>query len=285
MKTVSSKRALCTLALFAACAAMPLSANAQDTMSNNGAMSGAMSSDGSMMNSDGTMMNADPMMMQSMQISGSVVRRYIDRDGNITAIDVRTANGVQQMRFSPAMPASEMMNYRMGAMVNPTGMTTMGVLRYDPDGSMTANSGAMMMKGNTTGAKSVVEEDGMMSGGAMMNGGMNGQSLNGQPMSGKMMKGMFKGARLMMVAPDGQMMAVTMQGNSTMVATSSGQLELMKDANGAYVIPDTMTGARMMLVLKDGQQLPVDTVDGKLMVTLSDGTMRPLNAKGKVMMK
>ena len=43
-----------------------------------------------------------------------------------------TSEGVRQVRFSPAMPASEMMNYRTGMMVNPTGMSSMGVLRYDP---------------------------------------------------------------------------------------------------------------------------------------------------------
>ena len=268
MKKFSLKSAACCFALLSASAMlMPISAHAMDDM--NG--------DGTMMSNDG-MMSQDDMMMgslaPSMQMSGSVLRRYTDEQGNISAIDLLTADGVRQVRFSPAMPASEMLNYRIGTMVSPTGMSSMGVLRYDPDASMTVASGKMMMKGNTTGGKSVVAENGnmpMMSDKSMTNG--------------KMMKGMYKGSRLMMVGADGQMMPVMMKGGKTMVKTASGMLTLMKDANGAYVVPDSMTGARMMLVTKDGQQLPVDTVDGKLMVTMSDGTMHPINAKGKVMMK
>lgn len=282
MKKFSLKSAACCVALLSASAMLPISAHAMDDMKSDGTM---MSNDGTMMMSDDGMMMQNGMMMPgalapSMQMSGSVLRRYTDLQGNVSAIDLLTADGVRQVRFAPAMPASEMMNYRIGTMVSPTGMSSMGVLRFDPDASMTVASGKMMMKGNTTGGKSVEAENGTLP----MTGNM--PMMSDKPMmNGKMMKGMYKGARLMMVGADGQMMPVMMKGGNAMVKTPTGMLTLMKDANGAYVVPDSMTGARMMLVTKDGQQLPIDTVDGKLMVTMNDGTMRPINAKGQVMMK
>lgn len=255
---------------------------ATGTMNADGTMAsgGTMNADGTMM-SDGSMMSGGmmaPGTMSSMAVSGTILRHYIDKNGAVTAMDVKTATGVVQVRFSPAIPASQRPQdtYKLGGMANLTAMGMMGMAKYDPDASKESNMGVVMMKGNTTGAAPI---------GGLKVAGINGDM--GKNMAGGMtgMAGMpGMGASLMMMAADGKMMAVKLADGKANVAMADGTMvELMKDANGAYVVPESMTGAKMVMVAPDGTTMDVDTVNGQLMVKNADGTMSAVDANGNMM--
>ncbi|MDF2440805.1 MAG: hypothetical protein JWN98_1789 [Abditibacteriota bacterium] len=53
-------------------------------------------------------------MMQPMQVTGQVLRYYVDRSGYVTAMDVQTANGVQMVRFAPGMGQRIYSTYPVG---------------------------------------------------------------------------------------------------------------------------------------------------------------------------
>jgi hypothetical protein len=251
------------------------------TMGATGTMNadGTMMSGGGMMNADGTMMSGGmmaPGMMSSMTVSGQILRHYVDKNGAVTAMDVKTPTGVVQVRFSPAIPASQRPQdtYKLGSMANLTAMGMMGMAKYDPDATKESNMGMMMMQGNTTGAKPI---------GGLKVAGINGDMGMAKGGNGMMMSpGM--GASMMMMAADGKMMAVKMAGGKAMVAMADGtMLELMKDANGSYIVPESMTGAKMVMVAPDGTTMDVDTVNGQLMVKNADGTMSAIDANGNMM--
>jgi len=61
----------------------------------------------------GGMMSATPT-----QVSGTVLRYYVDRSGYVTAMDVQTANGVQMVRFSPGMGQRVFSTYPVGGQAN-----------------------------------------------------------------------------------------------------------------------------------------------------------------------
>jgi len=62
----------------------------------------------------GTGMMDSSAMMQPMQVSGQVLRYYVDRSGYVTAMDVQTANGVQMVRFAPGMGQRIYSTYPVG---------------------------------------------------------------------------------------------------------------------------------------------------------------------------
>jgi len=53
-------------------------------------------------------------MMQPMQVTGQVLRYYVDRSGYVTAMDVQTPNGVQMVRFAPGMGQRLYSTYPVG---------------------------------------------------------------------------------------------------------------------------------------------------------------------------
>ena len=86
-------------------------------------------------------------MMQPMQVSGTVLRYYVDRSGYVTAMDVQTADGVKMVRFAPGMGQRLYANYPVGgqAAVWVTGSDMMGMTRYDVVGmGETMPAGGMM---------------------------------------------------------------------------------------------------------------------------------------------
>jgi len=94
-----------------ALALTPLVAQAQDTSSTTGAMTGTMSS-----STMGTTSSSS--MMQPMPLTGTVLRYYVDRSGYVSAADVQTANGVQMVRFAPTMAQRLYSTYPVGGQVS-----------------------------------------------------------------------------------------------------------------------------------------------------------------------
>lgn len=72
------------------------------------------------------------MMMSSTptQVTGQVLRYYVDRSGYVTAMDVQTANGVEMVRFAPGMGQRVFSTYPVGGQAS---VWVMG----SPSGSMT----------------------------------------------------------------------------------------------------------------------------------------------------
>ena len=106
-------------------------------------LTGAQAQDAAMTSST-TMSNS---MMQPMQVSGTVLRYYVDRAGYVTAMDVQTADGVKMVRFAPGMGQRLYATYPVGgqAAVWVTGSDMMGMTRYDVVGmGETMPAGGMM---------------------------------------------------------------------------------------------------------------------------------------------
>jgi len=87
--------------------------------------------------------------MAPMQVSGTVERYYVDRAGFVTAMDVRTADGVRMIRFAPSMAQSLTAAYPVGstASVYVTSSMMGGMTRYDLAGmgtNMPAPTSMMM---------------------------------------------------------------------------------------------------------------------------------------------
>lgn len=77
--------------------------------------------------------SASDSMMQPTQVSGTVLRYYVDRSGYVTAMDVQTADGVKMVRFAPGMGQRLYSTYPVGgqASVWVTGDNTLGMTRYN----------------------------------------------------------------------------------------------------------------------------------------------------------
>jgi len=73
----------------------PLAANAQMATTDSATMSGTT-------------------MMAPMQVTGTVLRYYVDRSGYVTAMDIQTANGIEMVRFSPGMGQRLYQTYPVG---------------------------------------------------------------------------------------------------------------------------------------------------------------------------
>lgn len=120
---VNKKTARC-LAYGIAMGALSLApaVNAQDATTNTG---GAMA---------GTGMMDSSAMMQPMQVTGQVLRYYVDRSGYVTAMDVQTANGVQMVRFAPGMGQRIYSTYPVGGQASVYVMGSpgsMGMMNYN----------------------------------------------------------------------------------------------------------------------------------------------------------
>lgn len=72
-------------------------------------------------------------MMTPMAVSGEVLRYYVDRAGFVTAMDVRAADGIKMVRFSPSMAQSLTAMYPVGstAAVYVTSSMMGSATRYD----------------------------------------------------------------------------------------------------------------------------------------------------------
>lgn len=306
---MSCKKNLTGLAYGVAVSALvlvPLSARAQGDMSTGTTMMDSSTS-GSM--STGMMMSNSPMM-----VTGTVLRYYVDRAGYVTAMDIQTANGVQFVRFSPGMGQRLYSTYPVGgqASVYVMGSQSMGMTRMDVV-SMGANMpapGTMMTPMTVTDAELLDAQPYIMAGTKMTTtrGTLRDLIVNDEgeivglvlmPKDAMMKKSMMKNGmmntvmsttmtaspRLMMMSADGRMMPVMMKDGTASVALADGtSVELARDANGAYVVPESMTGARMLVAASDGTTMDIDTQNGKLMVKMADGSMAPINDDGTVTM-
>jgi len=92
-KKFKVSRLICGVAA-GAIAIAPLAANAQ-------------------MATDSTMMSSTTM-TAPMQVTGTVLRYYVDRSGYVTAMDIQTANGIEMVRFSPGMGQRLYTTYPVG---------------------------------------------------------------------------------------------------------------------------------------------------------------------------
>ena len=104
---------MCGVALVAVA---PLTARAQDvvvTPSDNTVVVPVTPTDTGMGGNMGTDMGMTGM-MTPMQVTGEIVRYYVDRSGYVTAMDVQTADGVQMVRFSPSMGQRLYSTYPIG---------------------------------------------------------------------------------------------------------------------------------------------------------------------------
>ncbi len=149
------KSILKTLSLGIAAGAIVMcgvSAQAQTAM-DGGAMGGGTMNNGTMgtgtMN-NGAMMDSSAMpSMMPMQVTGTVLRYYVDRSGFVTAMDVQTADGIRMVRFSPSMAQNLTATYPVGstASVFVTSSMMGGMTRYDLAGMGTTmpTPTAMMM--------------------------------------------------------------------------------------------------------------------------------------------
>lgn len=83
--------------------------------------------------STSTMSTTSSTMMTPMAVTGEVLRYYVDRAGFVTAMDVRTADGVRMVRFSPSMAQNLTAMYPVGstASVYVTSSMMGGMTRYD----------------------------------------------------------------------------------------------------------------------------------------------------------
>ena len=182
-----------TAALGLVAGALALSTGAQAQMDNStggtgtmngGTMSGGMNGGGMMgsgsMSGDMSGSMSGGMMSTPMQVSGTVLRYYVDRAGFVSAMDVQAADGVKMVRFSPSMAQrltgtyavgsqfsgyvtssgmGSMMNYDLAglgtempapsAMMMPMNITDLDVLRAEP--FIMLGSKPMMMTGKLTG--------------------------------------------------------------------------------------------------------------------------------------
>jgi len=263
-----------SLFALAACAALVPAARAQDA---------AMMDDSKMAESG---MMGNMMSMTPMAISGAVVRQYVDTMGNISSVDVQTAGGVQQVRFSPAIAATDarFAGLGKGSMINETGVVTPGIVSYSPDGSMISG---LLMQGGTMGGAMAAAPTTMM-GMAMMPartldlsavasppsqygalvalpGGrftvirsMNGMMYYVDPDNGKMTevtadnmmmpKGMKmkQGTRVMTLSPDGMMVTGTMGGDTMNNGSMSGDMSGGTGAAGGTATGGATTGTGAM---------------------------------------
>ncbi len=88
-------------------------------------VTGAQAQDNAMMSSSS--------MMSPTQVTGTVLRYYVDRAGYVTAMDVQGSDGVKMVRFAPGMGQRLYSTYPVGsqASVYVTGSDSMGMTRYD----------------------------------------------------------------------------------------------------------------------------------------------------------
>ncbi len=107
-------------------------------------VTGAHAQDGSMA---GSMMGANSS-MTPMQVTGTVLRYYVDRAGYVTAMDVQTSDGPKMVRFAPGMGQRLYSTYPVGgqAAVWVTGSEMMGMTRYDVVGMGDAMPAGGMMQ-------------------------------------------------------------------------------------------------------------------------------------------
>ena len=85
-------------------------------------------------NATATGMMDSSAMMQPMQVTGQVLRYYVDRSGYVTAMDVQTANGVQMVRFAPGMGQRIYSTYPVGGQASVYVMgspSSMGSMNYN----------------------------------------------------------------------------------------------------------------------------------------------------------
>jgi len=115
-------------------------AHAQDATASAGT-TGGMAGDTTAMTSSSTMS------MTPTQVTGTVLRYYVDRSGYVTAMDVQTANGVQMVRFSPGMGQRLYSTYPVGgqASVYVMGNQMGGTTRMDVVGMGDTMPAAGMM--------------------------------------------------------------------------------------------------------------------------------------------
>lgn len=240
-----------TLFALAACAlALPVAVRAEDAAT--GGMAGGTAMSGGMMMDSG-------MAMTPMAVSGMIVRQYVDMMGNITSVDVQTANGVQQVRFATAVPSTDarFATLGKGSMLNETGVTTPGIVSYSPDGPMVSG---LAMSG---------------SGGMMAGGGMTG--------------GAAGGAMPMSMMPNTTM---NLTGATTppsqygaLVSLADGRFTVIRSMNGQmmFVNPDN---GMMSMVTSDNMMMPkgMKMMKGTRVMTLSPDGMMVMNTMGGEMM-
>ncbi|HEX8550458.1 MAG TPA: hypothetical protein VF681_02765 [Abditibacteriaceae bacterium] len=138
---------------------------------------------------NGAMNNSGMMAMQPRDVTGILLRHYVDVTGNVTAMDLKTAEGVRQVRFSPVMLSTDerLQSFRKGSPVTVNGTVSMGLTSYDPNGPL--GSGLLMDSNSSnvamTGAASSPTTGSMSTGtGGVMAGGWSYMLPRGTDLSG-----------------------------------------------------------------------------------------------------
>ncbi len=285
MLQLKLKTSLLTGIVAAALALSPLSAQAQDTMG--GGMMG-----GDAMGSMNTMGS-----MAMMPASGTLVRRYTDMEGNVTAVDVQTAMGVRMVRLSPSIPAGDerlRSTYRMGASMSLEGMMVGGknVPTFDPNAPL--QSGLLLHAHSLASAQSAMGAmggdmaggmmGGGMAGGGMAGGGMMGGGMTGSGMAGGMMSGGLGSIRALVRLPNGRVTIVKeMGGRLMLVNDGTHRMTDVGAVGGAVTLPASVDkGARVTMVNPDGTMTEM-TAEGAMAPAAgmgADGTMSPGTGTG-----
>lgn len=123
-------------------------------------LSGIAHAQDAMMSNEMPMTTMSPMTMMMAPVpSATVVRRYIDSDGNLSSVDVRFSSGTgvgetRQLRIAPALVTTSeaAAPYRLGRTLT-IGVSDSSVrvpASFDPDASKDMMRGVVMPVGNTT---------------------------------------------------------------------------------------------------------------------------------------
>lgn len=95
--------------------------------------------------------------------------------------------------------------------------------------------------------------------------------IGGGMMMGK--DGKMMAPRLMMMAPDGRLMAMQMYGGKMMMSMPNKTMVEIKMMDGKMMMPNGTMAGKMVMVMPDGTQREVMMQDGKMMMASPDRTM------------
>lgn len=90
--------------------------------------------------------------------------------------------------------------------------------------------------------------------------------------------------RLMMMTPDGKMMAVQMYKGKMMMSMPNKTMAEVKMMNGKMMMPTNMGEGKLMMVMPDGSKMEVKMMDDKMMVMMEGGKMAEVKMMDDKMM-
>jgi len=166
------------------------------------------------------------------QVTGTVQRYYVDRNGYVSAMDVQTANGTDMVRFAPGMGQRIFSTYPVGGQASVWVMGSsygMGMTRWDVVGMGNTMPTAMMTPYMTSDLELLQSEPYISTGAKLvtMSGmlkrfitGSNGEVLGivlSHPHMSSMMNRHIKDAKMNTPAPSGSMSAGMMAGDMGMM--------------------------------------------------------------------